>query len=423
MKKFALVMILLSLCAAAGMAGESIRVVGSVVSWTDGMKPLIPEFEKETGIKVNLETYGEDQLNQKLLVEFTASGGADIDVFMTRPLQEGRMMRKNGWYEDLAPFFKDDKDFDFEDFTPGSVECTLIDGVQTSIPLMLDTEVMYYRKDVLAAKGIAPPKTFAELEATAKTLNDPAKDFFGFVSRGQRSALITMFSSYLYSFGGDFFDQKTGKSLVDTPEFRAAAEFYGSMLRKYGPPGATNMHWMQASAIFVQGKAAIYIDGSSLYSGILDPAKSAFAKDTGIMVFPAGPKGHRTYNIVPWGIAISPKSAKKAAAWKFIRYMTDKKRTTIIQGKYMNPCARQSAYKDPEGVKGFPPDFAVAMEASAAISEGYGYDRPRVVAVSEARDIIGEVVVTAIEGRDIAPAAKAANAKFQELLDREKAGK
>lgn len=418
MRKMLIAVAALVFFGTVAVSGETIRVIGSVVAWTDGMKALIPDFEKETGIKVQLETYGEDQLNQKLIVEFTASGGAGIDVFMTRPLQEGRLMRRNGWYEDLEPYYQDDADYDFSDFTVGAIECTNIDGMQTMIPLMLDTEVMYYRKDVFAAKGIKPPTTLDELEAAAKALHDPDNDMNGFVARGQRSALVTQFSSYLYSFGGDFFDMKTGKALINTPEFLGAANFYGGLLNKYGPDGAPNMHWMQATAIFTQGKAAIYTDGSSIYSSVMDPSKSTYHSVTGVMVFPAGPKGHKCYNIVPWGIAISPKSVKKEAAWKFIRFMTNKENTIRIQGDFLNPCARTSAYGIPEGIKGFPPELAAAIEQSAAI--GVGYDRPLVTAVGEARDIIGEVVVTAIEGRPTTSAAEIAQKRFQELLDREK---
>ena len=400
------------------MAGETIRVVANVHPWTDGMKSLIPEFEKETGIKVQLETYAEDQLNQKVSVEFTASKGRGIDVFCTRPPQEGRMMAKNGWYQDLTPYFKDDADYDFADFTPGSIDGTFIDGIQTAIPLVTEVELLFYRKDILEAKGLKPPKTFEELEAMAKQLHDPAKGMSGFVARGQRSALITQFSSYLYGFGSDFFDLKTQKSLVDTPEFKKAANFYGGMLHKYGPEGVLNMHWMQAVAVFTQGKAALYTEASSLYPSLLDPTKSALADQTGVAVFPKGPAGHHTYDITAWALAMSSGSSKKDAAWKFIRFMTNKKNTIVTQGKFMNPCARQSTYKIPEGVANFPPDWVQAMAESSTI--GIGRDRPAVTAVGEARDIIGEVVVAAIEGKDIEPVAKRAHERFQEILDREK---
>ncbi len=418
MKRTALVAALFVLVMPLAMAGQTIRVVGNVHPWTDAVKSLIPEFEQQTGIKVLLETYGEDQLNQKVSVEFTASGGTGIDVFCTRPLQEGRMMAKNGWYEDLTPYFKDDAEYDFKDFTPGSVDCTFIGGIQTCIPLVNEVELLFYRKDILEEQGIAVPTTFEELEAAAAKLNDPSKGMAGFVARGQRSALITQFSSYLYGFGSDFFDLKTGTSLVDTPEFKKAAQFYGGMLNKYGPEGVLNMHWMQAVAIFTQGKAALYTEASSLYPSLLDASKSALADKTGVAVFPAGPVAHKTYDITAWGLAMSSKSQNKDAAWKFIRFMTDKERTLVTQGKFMNPCPRPSPYLIPEGVASFPPDWVQAMADSGTI--GIGRDRPAVTAVGEARDIIGEVVVAAIEGKDIEPVAKRANQRFQEILDREK---
>jgi hypothetical protein len=84
--------------AAAGempFAGTELRLVGANHPWQVAITPLLAEFEAATGIKVNFEAYGEDQLNQKLTTEFTA-GGSDIDVFMQRPLQEARVMLMNG---------------------------------------------------------------------------------------------------------------------------------------------------------------------------------------------------------------------------------------------------------------------------------------------------------------------------------------
>lgn len=70
-------------------AGTTLRLVGANHPWQVAISALLPEFQTETGITVNFEAYGEDQLNQKLTTEFTA-GSSDIDVFMQRPLQEAR---------------------------------------------------------------------------------------------------------------------------------------------------------------------------------------------------------------------------------------------------------------------------------------------------------------------------------------------
>lgn len=414
--KRTLIVLAVVLTACMAWSGERVRFMCANHTITDAFKILLADFEKETGIKVELESLGEEQLTQKLSVEFSA-GSSDIDVFMTRPLQEGRLFARNRWYEDLTPYVSGDASYDFADFTPGSVAATKVGDVQCSIPLSTEVQVMYYRKDLLAEKGIAPPETFEELEKAAALLTDKNKEIYGFLSRGQRNPLITQFSSYVYGYGSDWYDFDTNKSLVDTPEFIEAVGFYGEMLRKYGPPGSLNMGWPQAVAVFAQGKAAIYTDGGATFPSLLDPAKSTVAEVTGIAMFPAGPKGRKMYAVTPWAIAMSSSSKNKDASWKLIRYLTDKERTLLMQGTYANPCARLSVYNMPEGVKTFPKDFVKAFNDSTPYA--VPYDRPLVTAVVEARDIIGETVTTAISGGDYAQAAKVASQRFQEILDRE----
>jgi multiple sugar transport system substrate-binding protein len=77
-----------------------IRVLVANHPYGELLKLSIPQFEKSTGIKVNVESLQEGQLTQKLTTEF-ATKSSTVDVFMTRPLQEGKMFSKNGWYEPL----------------------------------------------------------------------------------------------------------------------------------------------------------------------------------------------------------------------------------------------------------------------------------------------------------------------------------
>lgn len=407
----------LTLVALPGAAGESIRVLLGNTSWTEVAAKLVPEFEKETGITVNLEIYGEDQLSQKLAVEF-AAGGESIDVLNYRLMQEGRLMEKNGWITDLTPYLKDDAEYDYKDYTDAAMQACTVNGKILGIPTISEAPVIYYRKDIFEKNGLQPPKTLAEMEEIAKKLTDRKNEFYGFIARGQRSPLVTQLSSYLYSYGADFFDQKTGKALLDTPEFLAAIDYYGRMLRNYGPDGVLNMSWPQGIAVFVQGKGAIYLDCSSQYLQLLDPRNSKVADVTGVAMFPAGPNGrHEFFFTTAWGLGIGDKSAKKDVAWKFIRWLTNKERTMKMQGEMLVQCSRTSAYTDPAGMKSYPADWAQAVRES--IKFGRPFDRPAVIAVGEARDIIGEIAVVAIQGGDYKKTAKEANAKFQALLDRE----
>lgn len=68
-------------------AGQTIRVILASHDWTDAVESKLEEFTTRTGIEIEFEIYPEDQLSTKLNVEL-ASGGAYIDVFMCRPLQE-----------------------------------------------------------------------------------------------------------------------------------------------------------------------------------------------------------------------------------------------------------------------------------------------------------------------------------------------
>ena len=201
-------------------AGKTIRFVAVNHPYTDAIKPLIAEFEKETGAKVNLESYAEDQLSQKLTVEFT-SNSSSIDVFMNRPLQEVRLFYKNKWYEPLNKYINDTNytpaDWNWKDFPKSTVDAVTL-GSENSIcgvPIVVEWQMLFYRKDLFEKAGVKVPATFAELEAAAKKLNDPANGICGIVSRGQRGLAVTQFSSYLYGFGGDFI--KGGKCVIDTP--------------------------------------------------------------------------------------------------------------------------------------------------------------------------------------------------------------
>jgi multiple sugar transport system substrate-binding protein len=394
--------------------GVNLRVVTANHPWTEALKPLIPEFEKATGIKVNMEQFFEDQLTQKLTVELTA-GSQSLDVFMIRPLQDTKMYMKNGWVSDLTEKSKD-AEWDFKDFTEGSVSTLMQDGKLYGVPLITEREILYYRKDIFEKNNIQVPKTLDELKAVAQKLNDPKNEFYGFVARGQRSPAVTQFSSFLYSSGGDFLQD--GKATIDTPEAIQAFKIYGELLKNYGPPGVLNMSWPQAVGIFAQGKAAMYTDADSIYPNMLDPAKSKVPADQiGFAVFPAGAKGQKPTNVTAWGLSVNSKSKQQDAAWEFIKWATNKENSTKIQGTG-NPGARKSVWSKPEGTKAFPKQLAEVMDKSSQI--GVGHDRPLVINVGEARDLVGTVIVTSITGGDVEKTAKEQNAKFQELIDKEK---
>jgi multiple sugar transport system substrate-binding protein len=284
------------------------------------------------------------------------------------------------------------------------------------VPIITEQEVLYYRKDLLEKAGLEVPKTMDELEAAAKAIKEQNPGVAGFVARTGKSAAVTQFSSFLYSFGGDFIT-KDDKSGIASDAAKKAYAFYGGLIRNYGPENvSTDMSWPEAMAIFTQGQAGLYTEADSLYANATDPAKSKVSDTVGFAPMPAGKDGSKAYNVPSWALGINDASNNKSNAWKFIEWATSKDMTLEIQ-KAGVPGARQSVWENPEGTATYPKDLAAAIAIST--KNGVGHDRPLVIKVPEAREIVGDPIVVAITGGDSDAAAEKASDAFQQILDDE----
>jgi multiple sugar transport system substrate-binding protein len=364
---------------------QEIRVLLANHPYGDLLKTKIPEFEAKTGIKVNVESLQEAQLTQKLTTEF-ATGSSSVDVFMTRPLQEGLLFIKNNWYSSL------DK-YDFSDYPATSVDVGKKGDKVYIVPLVTEWQVMYYRKDLFEKAGIKVPTNFVELEAAAKALTKDGVAGFG--SRGKGNAAVTQLSSYLYNHGGYYL--KDNVAVFDSPEALEGIRYYGRLLGSYGPQGVVSMSWENLLPVFQAGKLAMWTDASVFYDQVVDQTKTAIpAENVGVAQLPRGPKNDSPFIVVSWGMGMSSKSKNSDAALEFLKWSTSKE--MAIEAMLKNiPMARDSAWADNK-VRAMMNPGIIATQAHAA-KNGYPYDRPFMSSVGQARDLIGEVIIESIDTR------------------------
>lgn len=377
------------------------------------------ELYEKCGIKINFQQFSNEQASNKLAVSF-AAGGSDIDAFMFRPLDETLLFVQNGWLENLQPYIDKDPDAaKIDDYYPASLGLCKdpSSGNIVGFPLMVESAVVFYNKALFKEKGIDKlPATMQELYDTAAKLDDPANDVYGFACRGAGNPAVTQFSTFLRAFGGDFFD-KDGNAAINTPEAIQAFEFYGKLLRDYGPDGVLNMGWTDTWNLFTQGKAAMRLDADTNI-GSWDPDNSLIAlDDIGYFQIPVGPSGnHGDFLITAWAIGVSSGSANKEAAYAFANWVASPEMQIEVQKKGGSG-ARSSAWA--ENYSSWPAELQIVADAAAKVA--VSTDRPYMINVAKARDIIGEVIVAAIEGNaDIATLANTKNTEFQALLDSEK---
>lgn len=398
--------------AGAPSASTPLRVAAINHVWTHAMLERVEELEEQIGRRVSVQMLTADQLSNSYNVKLNASA-TDIDVMMVRPLQDQLLFARNGWMADLTGDVAD-ADFAWDDFQDAPRDRSVTRGKVFSVPVVTERPALYYRKDLVADLG-GPPATLEEMREQALEIAGANPGVFGFVARGQRNGAVSQWSSFLYSYGGDFTDD-AGRSGIGTPEAVAAYEYYGGLLNEVGPPGVTNMSLEQAMPIFAQGKAAFYVDADAIYSNFLDPDISTVQDTVGFAPFPAGPAGSRPHNIPSWSLGVSAFSRLRDDAWAFVRWAAGPDMVKDLQADGI-PGARSCAWDDPSTLAAFPEELAQTMSVNAA--NGIGHDRPEVIQVGRARDIVGQPLVAAIVGQDVAAAAAAADAEFADFLVRD----
>lgn len=390
-------------------AGQTINVSLAKQPWSDFITPKIPEFEQLTGIKVKLEVLPEDQNRQKMAIAFS-SGRGDIDVFGSQRHQEGAKYFAAKWYEPLKPYVNNRSltapDFDYADFAPQALNDVTISGEVIGIPLYSELQLLVYRKDLLEQAGLKVPETLDELEAAAKKLTDKSKGQYGICMRGKGAATTTIYSGILHSMGGSWVDAK-GEAAFTTPEAIKAFDYYGRLAREYGPPGATNYHWLQCQGLLAAGSAAFWTDSNIFFAPLLDPKKSTVSDKFGFAMLPAGAAGRKPAG-GGWFLSTYAKSKHKEAAWYFIQWAISKDNALKAQLASI-PTGRVSAWASEEFKKtDKAPELTKATLDSLKLSGTPSWGPP-FVAVGEIRDVLGGVVIVAIEGGDVKAAAQKAN--------------
>lgn len=401
--------------------GKTIRFMANVHPWTKSIEPIIPEFEKKTGIKVVFESFAEAQFRQKLSIELSARKGL-VDVYMLQPSQDARRYSLFGWVEPLNKYVTNKKltnpDFDYNDFTESGIRGETIDGKLIGLPIQQSVHLLTYRKDLFEKYGVKVPTNFEELEAAAAKLTldtdgDGKIDVYGIVNRGQGSAAVHSVSSFLHSMGGDWLDKKR-RPIFDSEAGVKAFKLYGDLIRKYGPPGSINYSWQEEVTVMTQGQAAMCTDSNTFVANYEAPTQSKFAGKFGYAMFPAGPKGSIPSTFL-WGLSMASDSKNKQAAWLFMQYVMSKEAMSQSTQSGV-PTARKSCWKDQSilNMFGKMPGLLETLDRSLRVATSE--PQPLVIAVPEVRDAIGRAVTAAIEGKDVTAALKKAAKDVADIM-------
>lgn len=329
---------------ASASGSHEINLMWENHPWQRAIQPLLADFTKKTGIKVNVQTFAEAQMRDKQ--QLTLQSRSDsMDVYMTLPSREGPQYAKAGYYQPLDDYLaKAPADYKADDFTKGAMAGMKIDGKTIALPLNVEGTALYYRKDIFDKYGLTPPKTLDDLMSDAKAIKAKG-EITPVTLRGQSSAIPFTFAPFLHSNGGTW-ETPDGKPNVQTPQAIESIKQYATLAKDYGPPGVINYTFSQSSTLMGQGKAAMEIESSNELSSILQAGGDAIEPKLGVTTFPAGANGSKPV-VLSWGLAMSPFSKHKEDAWKFMQWATSPETDLSITKDGIAP-PRTSVLEDPK---------------------------------------------------------------------------
>ena len=323
--------------------GVSLQGASFASTFFEYLQRYFPEFEEETGMKVNFVTNAFPVFNQRTDLELSTKGSA-LDVINVTFIYSGRWIGA-GWVENLKPFIEDPNltpdDWDAGDFVGGTM-ASLQDGKGDAHGFPWEAGAMIMaasRADLIDKAGKTMPTTFDELIEVCEAVHGQ-----------ERMAAFTAdklhhwnWIPYLMGFGGSVFKDPPGNLTPtwDTPEAATAADFCGSLLTKYGPPGVLSFTDDQSMQSQKTGRANIRTQAITWLVPLAKDPDSRVKDTVRYSLMPSGPAGNFPgSNSHGFGIPVGSKN--KEAAWAFIKWAVGKDMTKrlIETHGYPSVCRR-----------------------------------------------------------------------------------
>lgn len=309
----------------AAQAADLAIVSGDTGNGLAFLRSQLDRFEAETGNKVTIvpmPSSTTDQFGQYKL--WLAAGNADIDVYQTDVIWAPQLADQ---FVDLAAAAKDV----VADHFPSIIESQTVNGKLVALPAFTDAPALYYRKDLLEKYGKSVPKTWSELAATAKEIQDAERaagkaDLQGFVFQGNAYEGLTCDAlEWVKSYGGGQIIEADGSISINNPQAVAALEMAKSWVGTIAPQGVLSYQeeesrgvWQLGNAVFMRNWPYAYQLGNgddSAVKGLFDVAP-----------LPAGEgEGARSAaTLGGWNIAVSKYSKNQDEAVKLALFLASK---------------------------------------------------------------------------------------------------
>jgi len=292
-----------------------------------------------------------DQFGQYRL--WLAAGNADIDVYMTDVIWAPQLSDQ---FLDLTAAAKDV----VKDHFPSIIESQTANGKLVAIPGFTDAPALFYRKDLLEKYGKPVPKTWDEMAATAKEIQDKeraagAKDLWGLVFQGNAYEGLTCNAlEWVKSFGGGQIVEANGDISINNEKAAKALETVKGWVGTISPPGVLAYQEEEARGVWQTGNAVFMRNWPYAYA-LGNGADSAVKGKFGVSPLPAATTSDKpAATLGGWNFAVSKYSKNPEEAIKLALFLGSKEVQKNRAINQTNLPTIVSLYDDPDVAKAAP---------------------------------------------------------------------
>jgi multiple sugar transport system substrate-binding protein len=319
-----------------------------------------------------------DQLVANLQAKSPIYDVIDMDVVWTAEFAS------NGWILSLSP-----KEFNLKDFLQPAVNTAEYQNQLWAIPDYSNADLLYYRKDVLAAAHLKPPTTWAQLEQMAETVA-PKYGLKGYAGTfAQYEGLTVNFAEAVQSAGGSIL-QGTQVTLNTKPALQGLENLVNGFSAGWIPAETFTYEEVAAQDAFRNGQFLFLNDWPDVWAALgADPAEKY-----GFAPLPGQTAGSGSSTLGGANLAVSAYSLHPRTALAFIRYLTEpaQQRIMLEQGSF--PPVLTQLYTDKTLINEFPylPTLYQAIETAKPRPAIPDYDQASLVISSEVNQALqGEI--------------------------------
>ena len=301
---------------------------------------LMPEFERRNpNIHVIVQQMPWSAAHEKLLTAYVGESTPDVSLMGNTWMPEFVAIRA---LDDLGAIgtHKDD-------YFPGIWATNVVGGTLYGIPWYVDTRVLFYRSDILAAVGFPHgPRTWAEWRTAMTRIRDQKKSRWGILIPTNEYEPMTVLA---FSAHSPLLNADGTRGAFSQPQFADAFNFYVSLFNDGFAPRVSNAQIANLYQQFAQGDFTMYISGPWIVGEFRRRLPPEMQDKWATAPLPAHDAIEPTGISMAGGgsLVVFRASKHKAAARKLIEFLSEPQQQVRFYELTGDLPARRSAWNSP----------------------------------------------------------------------------